>query len=109
MQGFLADYGMIWVGEKDDVDDEDDFDPNDYDNAISSRSSVWKPAASVATESEEFSIDFELFAKNINELSILAGDGIAKIHHTPDGARLKVIHWNLIITLILGSIVISVL
>ncbi len=39
---------------------------------------------------QQFKMDFDLVLENINELNTLAGEGIAKIQHTTDGARLKV-------------------
>ncbi len=47
------------------------------------------PDSSVA-KGNDFSIDFDQILGNINELNILAGEGISKIQHTIDGARLKV-------------------
>lgn len=38
----------------------------------------------------KLTIDFDLVLENIAELNALAGDGVAKIQHTVDGARLKV-------------------
>ena len=35
-------------------------------------------------------VDYNLIVENIKELNALAGDGVAKIQHTTDGARLKV-------------------
>ena len=38
----------------------------------------------------KLTVDFDLVVENIAELNALAGDGVAKIQHTVDGARLKV-------------------
>ena len=95
---FLADYGMIWVGEKhDDLVDEDINEPQ------LTKSGVWMPAASVSqapvlasnrsrtkVSAETRSIDFDVFVHNITELNFLAGDGVAVVQKTADGARLKV-------------------
>ena len=48
-----------------------------------------------------FHVDYDLVIRNIEELNILAGEGVAKIQQTPDGARLKVGLLVLFITLIL--------
>ena len=37
-----------------------------------------------------FRVDYDLIMRNIEELNILAGEGIAQIQRTADGARLKV-------------------
>ena len=39
---------------------------------------------------EEFTVDYDVVIENVKELNILAGEGISKIQHTIDGARLKV-------------------
>jgi len=44
----------------------------------------------------DFRVDFDKLMENLKELSILAGDGISKIQHTTDGARLKVYMLDLI-------------
>ena len=43
---------------------------------------------------EEFTVDYDLIIENVKELNILAGEGISKIQHTVDGARLKVRHFQ---------------
>jgi hypothetical protein len=35
-------------------------------------------------------IDFDLLVAKINELNIVSGEGVFKVEHTADGARLKV-------------------
>lgn len=97
METFLADYGMMWVGHKQDPDsdvyhgestEEEDM---EEETEASGRASMldhhgsWNPASSVA----EFQMNFDLVIENIAELNALAGDGISKIQHTIDGARLK--------------------
>ena len=39
---------------------------------------------------KEFTVDYDVIIENVKELNILAGEGISKIQHTVDGARLKV-------------------
>ena len=48
-----------------------------------------------------FHVDYDLVIRNIEELNILAGEGVAKIQQTQDGARLKVGQLVLFIPLIL--------
>ena len=38
----------------------------------------------------DFQVDFDLIIHNIQDLNALAGEGVGQIHHTTDGARLKV-------------------
>ena len=38
----------------------------------------------------DFHVDYNQIIKHIEELNVLAGEGVAKIQHTTDGARLKV-------------------
>lgn len=90
---------MIWVGDKTDPDSnvylDEDADASDSEGRVEVQGlldpkspRVWKPEESVA--SGEFSVDYDLFARNINELNVVAGEGVAKIHRTADGARLRV-------------------
>ncbi|XP_064628531.1 UBX domain-containing protein 11-like [Lineus longissimus] len=82
MEGFLADYGMIWVG--------DDSSESDHDetraDAGQDTHRTWSQSSSVPGE---FKMDYNLVIENIKELNILAGDGIGQVTHTTDGARLK--------------------
>ncbi|XP_065838369.1 UBX domain-containing protein 11-like [Oscarella lobularis] len=82
MENFLADYGMIWVGDEDGEDDDDSV------TDASSERNMWNPASSIAKESE-FCMNFNLAAKNIEELNALAGEGVAQVAHTTGGAKLK--------------------
>ncbi|XP_074659681.1 UBX domain-containing protein 11-like [Tubulanus polymorphus] len=77
MEIFLADYGMVWVGE--------DSDKNDSD---SDQEELWRPGTSLPQD-DEFNVDYDLVIENIKDLNVLAGDGESKIQHTTDGARLK--------------------
>eukprot|EP00112_Aurelia_sp_Birch-Aquarium-sp1_P005350 Seg1605.4 transcript_id=Seg1605.4/GoldUCD/mRNA.D3Y31 product="UBX domain-containing protein 11" protein_id=Seg1605.4/GoldUCD/D3Y31 len=97
MEKFLEDYGMVWVGEEDDSDNEEkkESDTNMYEELpsnrgeLSSRNSVWNPSASLVTPTP-MRVDFDLIVKNIEELNKLAGEGEHVISHTIRGARLKV-------------------
>ena len=97
---------MIWVGDKTNPASDVYLDEEEEENAASDSEEqrielqqeslldpksprVWKPAESVA--GGDFSIDYDLFARNINELNAVAGDGVAQIQRTADGARLKVV------------------
>lgn len=93
MEDFLADYGMVWVG--DDTADSDydilEESPSSEPSILSSQQGVWKPDSSlVSNMTREFKMDFDRVCKNIRELNILAGEGCSDVTRTKDGARLKV-------------------
>ena len=46
--------------------------------------------ASSVPASAQFTVDYDQVLHNIEELNALAGEGIAQIQKTTDGARLKV-------------------
>ncbi|KAK3747756.1 hypothetical protein QZH41_008788, partial [Actinostola sp. cb2023] len=101
LEEFLADYGLLWVGNQytandyTPLDDEaaakhsdgDDGDGDD-DQGFVSRSVMWNPVASIPQET--YQMNFDLVIKNIKELNILSGEGCAVVSKTKDGARLKV-------------------
>ncbi|KAK3578076.1 hypothetical protein CHS0354_006725 [Potamilus streckersoni] len=90
METFLADYGMVWVGEKSkfnsSVYNEDTV--SDSGEEEGEEEEVWHPESSMS-KSPPFKVDYNLLIENIQELNILAGEGVSKIQHTIDGARLK--------------------
>ncbi|XP_044178357.1 UBX domain-containing protein 11-like isoform X2 [Acropora millepora] len=89
MEEFLADYGMIWVG--DDHAESDEHTPRQSPEGRHSHQGVWKPDSSLVSDSRtEFAMDFDCVLNNIRELNILAGEGCSDITRTKDGARLKV-------------------
>ncbi|KAL9969758.1 hypothetical protein ACROYT_G022014 [Oculina patagonica] len=93
MEDFLADYGMVWVG--DDATDSDydilEETPASIPNSLSKQHGVWKPNSSVVGNvAREFKMDFDVVLKNIRELNVLAGEGCSEVSRTKDGARLKV-------------------
>jgi len=92
MEKFLEDYGMVWVGDEEDSDEEKPFTKDaNYDQLEplqSSQTPVWNPGASVASAAP-LEVNFDLIIKNIEELNTLAGEGEHIISHTTRGARLK--------------------
>ena len=42
------------------------------------------------TVQSKFSVDYDRLIENIKDLNVLAGEGVSKVHHTTDGARLRV-------------------
>ncbi|XP_022785419.1 UBX domain-containing protein 11-like [Stylophora pistillata] len=93
MEEFLADYGMVWVG-----DDASDSDYEVLEEPSStaapssiSRQGVWNPNSSLVNSApRDFQMDFDVVTKNIRELNVLAGEGCSDVSRTKDGARLKV-------------------
>ena len=45
---------------------------------------------SSVSQTPDFKVDYNLMLENIKDLNTLAGEGVAAIKHTKDGARLKV-------------------
>ncbi|GFN91070.1 ubx domain-containing protein 11-like [Plakobranchus ocellatus] len=117
METFLAEYGMVWVGENhndssdvyidDGIYDDSDDDQSNNDNPSLRSSSpstdnltvtsnpfgVWRQDTSLAsgerTNTSGLNIDFNLLIENINDLNVLAGAGVAQIKKTSDGARFE--------------------
>lgn len=97
MENFLADYGMAWVGEQANTESSR-YNDNDLESLAvdeDEENDLWRPETSYAnyngakTTDQEFHVDYNLILENIKELNVLAGEGVAKIQHTTDGARLK--------------------
>ncbi|XP_060063648.1 UBX domain-containing protein 11-like isoform X2 [Ylistrum balloti] len=86
MEAFLADYGMVWVGDKSNPNS--DVYNDEGSSTTSSEGDTWRPGTSVSNQ-PEFEVDFNSVIENIRELNVLAGEGVSKIQHTTDGARLK--------------------
>ncbi|KAJ7378359.1 UBX domain-containing protein 11 [Desmophyllum pertusum] len=92
MEDFLADYGMVWVGNDANESDYDVLEetPSSVPSSLS-RQGVWNPNSSlVSNGAREFKMDFDVVVKNIRELNILAGEGCSEVSRTKDGAKLKV-------------------
>lgn len=97
MESFLADYGLIWVGQDVYEDIQEDVNPSaeaiTASGQVTDRSvsigtkKVWNPRASV---SREFKLDYDLVLHQVKELNLLAGADEVKIEHSCDGiTRLK--------------------
>lgn len=97
MEKFLEDYGMVWVGEEAESDEEKDDSKQHTDKELeplspllgATQPRVWIPGSSTPT-AFQLQVDFDLIVKNIEELNSLAGEGEHVISHTTKGARLKV-------------------
>nr|XP_022289531.1 UBX domain-containing protein 11-like isoform X2 [Crassostrea virginica] len=109
MEAFLADYGMVWVGEKSNktsafYTDKLSSDSEEEEEEEEEEEDVWRPETSLShnvvpsttattarseTVQSKFSVDYDRLIENIKDLNVLAGEGVSKVHHTTDGARLR--------------------
>ncbi|CAH1799316.1 unnamed protein product [Owenia fusiformis] len=119
MEQFLADYGLVWVGAKDDPNKDVYNDDDDAESHLleelpgeNDEEPMWRPetsqsrigdllvdglkanakkksGSSQSQRSPRFKVDYNLILENIKDLNTIAGEGEAKIQHTMDGARLK--------------------
>nr|XP_039259217.1 LOW QUALITY PROTEIN: UBX domain-containing protein 11-like [Styela clava] len=93
METFLADYGMIWVGEKSNPNSNKYLDDEEINHqtpvTLNNNAIAWKPGSSVS--GQVFTPDFDLIVENVNDLNILAGKGENKVAQTMGGAKLKAI------------------
>ncbi|EDQ88234.1 uncharacterized protein MONBRDRAFT_26431 [Monosiga brevicollis MX1] len=117
MESFLADYGMVWVGDEEDDDkmtSESAVADAQPTSAITSAALVEAATASVsqhnaatATDPEPaskgadgddhargstppFHVDYDKIIANVHELNVLAGEGVARVVAAPGGGRLEV-------------------
>lgn len=88
METFLADYGMVWVGEQDDENVEVYIPCEDCTIQGKEREHGTQTLLDTSEENT-FKIDFNLIMQNIHDLNLIAGEGEARVYHTADGARLK--------------------
>lgn len=79
METFLADYGMVWIGDTEGNEDT----PQEPEPSSAPAAKMWAPDAAIP---QEFKVDFDAIVRNVAELNVLAGEGIAKIE-AKDGAR----------------------
>ena len=88
MERFLADYGMIWIGEKD-KPDVSAYLKDSSSEAISMEVKSRQLARNNAATDPSFLSFFECLFESIRDLNVIAGEGTVHICHTEDGARLK--------------------
>lgn len=90
MEEFLADYGMIWVGEEtnsnyykipEEEEDGHDEDEENDNGDLMTKNTSWTQSDSVSV----YKPDFSRILHNIHELSILGGDGVGVVEKGPDG------------------------
>lgn len=80
MECFLAEYGMIWVG---DESDDTGLDALSIDKEVNTMlAENWRPDQSVPTECQP---NYNLIISNIQELNILGGEGVGVVMKGPDG------------------------
>ncbi|XP_040507885.1 UBX domain-containing protein 11 isoform X2 [Gallus gallus] len=80
MERFLNDYGLVWVGDR--HEEQEDLESLRDDELLAKR----KPGEAVVSKHQ---VDFDLILENVKSLNMLAGDCISHIEHTPGGARLR--------------------
>lgn len=51
---------------------------------------ITSTAVKPETVQSKFTVDYDRVIENIKDLNVLAGEGVSKIQHTTDGARLRV-------------------
>ncbi|KAM9116639.1 UBX domain-containing protein 11 isoform 1-T1 [Pangshura tecta] len=83
MERFLNDYGLIWVGERNE-ELEELKSLKKQENVLSR--GLWKPGDSTVSKNP---IDFDLILENLKDLNMLAGEGVSQIERTAGGARLR--------------------
>ncbi|XP_073173702.1 UBX domain-containing protein 11 isoform X3 [Lepidochelys kempii] len=83
MERFLNDYGLIWVGERNEQLEE--LKSLKKQENLPSRG-LWKPGHSTVSN---YPIDFDLIFENLKDLNVLAGEGVSQIERTAGGARLR--------------------
>ncbi|KAL8576046.1 hypothetical protein ACOMHN_052064 [Nucella lapillus] len=91
MESFLADYGMVWVGDQEDPESDlyiDDKDSEEERKVKQTEKGLTLEDAD-QVQGQAFSIDFDRLLENIGDLNVIAGEGEARIQRTTDGARLK--------------------
>lgn len=87
METFLADYGMIWVGEKSNSNSYKYLDEDIETSHPSTSNSIWQTNS--PRIGEDFVPCYDLIIQNIKDLNALAGDGEAKVVNTSNGAKLQ--------------------
>ncbi|ESO92168.1 hypothetical protein LOTGIDRAFT_233217 [Lottia gigantea] len=90
METFLSDYGMIWMGEKSSEESEVYLEEEEEEEEEETEDEgMWRPGSSVSSIRPHH-LDYDQLIENIKDLNILAGEGVAKVTKTTDGARLKI-------------------
>ena len=98
METFLADYGMIWVGDDDDYYSDTESDDSaaaaaaaaeatsTADVAAAAPQATWAPGASVPAAPAVPEIQYTKIIQNVEELNQLAGEGVGQVARRADGA-----------------------
>ncbi|XP_078540137.1 UBX domain-containing protein 11 isoform X2 [Lissotriton helveticus] len=85
MEGFLNDYGLVWIGDKEKSDGEvSEHEKTAHE--VGQLQSLWKPGDSTPSS---FVMNFDVVLENVKDLNTLAGEGESRIEHTDGGARLR--------------------
>jgi hypothetical protein len=78
METFLADYGMVWVGDQEDPEADIYIEDNSTDEVRKARQATGGLQLTDVTETKgqpDFKIDFSRLCENIRDLNIIAGEG----------------------------------
>jgi hypothetical protein len=78
METFLADYGMVWVGDQEDPEADIYIEDNSTDKVRKTRQATGGLQLTDVTETKgqpDFRIDFSRLCENIRDLNIIAGEG----------------------------------
>ncbi|XP_048882330.1 UBX domain-containing protein 11-like isoform X3 [Brienomyrus brachyistius] len=86
MERFLNDYGMIWVGSRQERELESREEGRGDCQAGPCAASIWRSAGTTVTRN--FCVNFDLVLQSIRDLNILAGEGECRVEVTKGGARL---------------------
>jgi len=83
METFLADYGMIWVGD----DDSDDGDARDGADGSADPGGLSAAAAAGRGQIAQVTpAHYDTILANVEELNVLAGDGVGQVARRADGS-----------------------
>ncbi|XP_014673301.1 PREDICTED: UBX domain-containing protein 11-like [Priapulus caudatus] len=87
MEAFLNDYGMIWVGDEahDSTDEEEEEEEEAKKTPVRCQGRPWNQASSAGTAA--FRVDYDLILRNVDDLNVLAGDGVSKVQQTETGSN----------------------
>ncbi|XP_072573055.1 UBX domain-containing protein 11 isoform X2 [Paramormyrops kingsleyae] len=85
MERFLNDYGMIWVGSRQERELESREEDRGDCQAGLCAATIWRPGTTVT---RNFCVNFDLVLQSIRDLNILAGEGECRVEITTGGGHL---------------------
>merc|ERR1712226_21995 len=82
------DYGMIWVGDSNNDENQDlELGSENENSALPSENGEWSPDKSIDFMTQ---MPFDQILKGVRDLNVLVGEGIARIAQTKTGATFKI-------------------